>query len=426
MLEDYGFEKIYPNDDGPTVVVGMSGGVDSSVSAYILRWQGYRVIGLFMKNWEERGEYCPAEADFSDVKRVCETIGIPYYSINFSNEYMDNVFKQFLDGLERGFTPNPDILCNREIKFGPFLQYADKIGAEFIATGHYCRGGTAAWSAGTESTRLVCGTRPSEKVDHLAVAQTVLDFASVLSVPADHAAAPKLLKGLDPNKDQSYFLCALTPKQLSRVIFPIGHLRKETVRQIAGKVGLVTASKKDSTGICFIGERRFRDFLKTYFGNRGGDIRTLDGTFVGKHIGLMYYTIGQRKGLGIGGKKSSRKENSTEQQQPGPASRWFVVRKDLKTNTLYVNNGECEELYSKTLAASRFNWIENPPSQETQTRCTAKTRYHQPDQPCTVQITDDGGVKVTFDAAQRAITPGQWVVLYDGDICLGGGQIEGD
>lgn len=381
MLEKYGIRKL-KKDSGPppTVVVGMSGGVDSSVAAYILKWQGYNVIGLFMKNWEETGAdgFCPSEVDFADVKRVAEVIGIPYYSVNFSKQYMDNVFKIFLDGLSKGVTPNPDILCNREVKFGPFLQRAFEIGADFVATGHYAR---------------------------------VNDG--------------KLLKGVDENKDQSYFLCGLSKKQISKVMFPIGGLLKSQVREIAKEANLVTANKKDSTGICFIGERKFKEFMKGYLGNQAGEIKTLDGKTVGRHEGLMYYTLGQRKGLGVGGTS----ENT---------DRWFVVRKDLGNNTLYVNNGECPEMYTREVITRGFNWIGEKPVRDNGSLprnpvhscvsnwfdCNAKVRYRQADQKCMAALLDDGGVKAVFEKPQRAVTSGQWMVLYDGDICLGGGEIQ--
>lgn len=364
MLEKYGLNKLAFEGAPPTVVVGMSGGVDSSVAAYILKWQGYNVIGLFMKNWEESDPngICSSEKDFADVKRVAETIGIPYYSVNFSRQYMESVFKVFLKGLENGITPNPDILCNREIKFGPFLKKAFEIGGDFVATGHYSR-----------------------------------------------TSEGKLLKGLDVTKDQSYFLCGLAHEQISKVIFPVGGLLKTQVREIAKAAGLVVAEKKDSTGICFIGERKFREFLKGYLGNQAGIIKTMDGKVVGRHVGLMYYTLGQRKGLGIGG------TNETTE-------RWFVVRKDLSNNILYVSNGECPEMYAKEVVARDFNWIGNKPVLNSFT-CMAKTRYRQPDQKCIVFLQDCGSVKVIFDKPQRAVTPGQWLVLYSGDICLGGGII---
>ena len=366
MFEKYGITKPTFVGSPPMVVVGMSGGVDSSVAAAILKWQGYNVVGLFMKNWEEAGSdgVCTSETDFADVKRVSEVLGIPYYTVNFSKQYMDNVFKLFLEGLAKGVTPNPDVLCNREIKFGPFLDYALKIGADFIATGHYCR------------------------------------------VTAEHV----LQKGVDEDKDQSYFLCGLSQDQLRRAMFPVGDLKKSQVREIAKSLGLGTAEKKDSTGICFIGERNFRDFMKGYLGNKAGDIKTLAGLVVGKHEGLMYYTLGQRKGLGIGGMKDA--DNA----------RWFVVRKDLGSNVLYVNNGECPEMFTKELIAEDFNWISRKPDVN-EFSCTAKTRYRQPDQKCSVQILEKGRIKVIFDKPQRAVTPGQWVVLYDGENCLGGGEI---
>ena len=338
-----------------TVVVGLSGGVDSSVAAALLKEQGYNVIGLFMKNWEE-DEHCTAEEDFIDVKRIAEVLDIPYYTVNFAKEYMEDVFKVFLDGLKRGITPNPDILCNREIKFGPFLQFAEKLGADYIATGHYCR---------VENGRL--------------------------------------LKGKDDNKDQSYFLAGVTAKQLEKVLFPVGDLEKPEVRKIATKYNFTTATKKDSTGICFIGERKFRDFMRGYLGNKNGDIKTLEGSVVGKHEGLMYYTLGQRKGLGIGGVR-------------GGDDRWFVVKKDLENNILYVNNGECQEMFTKVVRLEKFNWIGEPKYG----KMMAKVRYRQEDQSC--EVFEDG--RIVFDKPQRAVTPGQWVVLYDGDVCLGGGEIE--
>ena len=378
-----------------TVVVGMSGGVDSSVSAYLLKQQGFNVVGLFMKNWEETNDCgcCTAEADFNDVKRVCEKIGIPYYSVNFSQQYLDRVFAHFLDGLKRGITPNPDVLCNREIKFGPFLDFADKIGADFIATGHYAR---------------------NEVTKHMAEPSR--------SAAPRHIVDAYLLKGTDPTKDQSYFLCGLSQRQLGRVIFPVGDMHKTEVRRIARELGLSTAEKKDSTGICFIGERRFNEFVKTYLGEKSGEIRTLDGEVVGTHRGLMYYTIGQRKGMGLGANRGSGGGT------PPDTRRWFVIKKDIATNTLYVNNGDCPELYSRTLIADNFNFICPPTTQKFS--CTAKTRYRQPDQDCVVEILGELrlpnpllGVRVTFAEPQRAVTPGQWVVLYDGDVCLGGGEI---
>ena len=365
-----------PKSNKPTVVVGMSGGVDSSVSAYLLKEQGYNVIGLFMKNWEETDEcgFCTAESDFNDVKRVCEVLQIPYYSVNFSREYMDKVFAYFIDGLKRGITPNPDILCNREIKFGFFLDFADKLGAEYIATGHYAR---------------------REAPQHIERRKRE-DTANV-----------RLLRATDTKKDQTYFLCGLNQKQLSRVIFPIGGIEKPRVREIARELGLVNHDKPDSTGICFIGERNFRNFLRDHIGDLDGDIKTLDGVVVGRHKGLHNYTIGQRKGMGIG---------ATNEK----TDKWFVVRKDVATNTLYVNNGDCDELYTTELCTRNFNWIAGEPP-KILTGLTAKTRYRQPDQDCRIEIV--GGVRVIFDTPQRAVTAGQWVAIYDGAVCLGGGEI---
>ena len=354
-----------------TVVCGMSGGVDSSVAAYLLKEQGYNVIGLFMVNWEENDENgcCTAESDYEDVKRVCNTIGIPYYTVNFAKEYWDRVFEYFLDEYKNGRTPNPDVLCNREIKFGPFLEFAKKIGADYIATGHYCK---------------------VEEKDGLFY----------------------LKKSKDQNKDQTYFLNQLSQNQLSSVLFPLADIEKPKVREIAEKLDLVNAKKKDSTGVCFIGERNFKNFLKTYLPNQPGDIKTKEGLLVGRHDGLMYYTLGQRRGLNIGGRKD------------GTGERWFVVEKDLKNNILYVSQGEGEELFSKSLIAKNFNWIPCVPKQKSFT-CFAKFRYRQPDQRVDVNILENGDVEILFHERQRAITPGQFAVLYDEDEnCLGGGVID--
>jgi len=350
------------------VVVGMSGGVDSSVTAYLLKQQGYEVIGLFMKNWEEKDDdgVCTAETDFRDVQRVCEQIGIPYYGVNFAKEYKERVFNEFLSGLKNGWTPNPDVLCNREIKFGPFLKKAEALGADFVATGHY---------------------------------------ADIIHRGGRHI----LCKADDNTKDQSYFLCALSQGQLEKVMFPLAHIKKTEVRKIAGELGLVNAKKKDSTGICFIGERKIKQFLSTYLYNQKGEIRALNGQVVGQHDGLMYYTIGQRKGLAIGGK-----DGKTD------TARWFVVRKDLQNNILYVNNGDCPELYSKQLNIVNFNPIKDFNGQ---IKCTAKVRYRQTDQQCVAKRLPNGDVHVIFDKPQRAVTLGQWCVLYDGIEVLGGGII---
>jgi tRNA-specific 2-thiouridylase len=353
-----------------TVVIGMSGGVDSSVAALLLKQKGHNLIGLFMKNWEENDPdgNCTSAQDYEDVKRVCNKLNIPYYTVNFSKEYMDRVFENFLEEYKKGRTPNPDVLCNREIKFGPFLDYAKKIGADYIATGHYAR----------------------------------------VKVENDQAY---LLKGVDDNKDQTYFLNQLNQKQLKSTLFPVGHLTKPELRQIAEENDLVTAKKKDSTGICFIGERNFRDFLKDYLPAKSGPIKDLSGKVVGEHQGLMYYTLGQRRGLNLGGQKG------------GSGERWFVIEKDLKNNILYVNQGDHEKLYSNGLISNEFRWITNEPENK-EFECTAKFRHRQPDQKVKVTILDNKKIKITFNKKQRAITPGQWAVLYNEDICLGGGIID--
>ena len=353
------------------IVVGVSGGVDSSVAAYLLKEQGHDVIGLFMVNWEE-GEACTAEQDYEDVKRVCTAIGIPYYSVNFAKEYYERVFKYFLEEYQKGRTPNPDVLCNREIKFGPFLEFAKKMGADYIATGHYCK------KIEKDGLHYLC-------------------------------------KAKDLNKDQSYFLNQLSQEQLSQVVFPLEDIDKPKVREIAEKLGLVTAQKKDSTGICFIGERNFKKFLKEYLPAKPGKIMTLDGRHVGNHEGLMYYTLGQRRGLGIGGRSDSNGE------------RWFVLSKDLANNILYVSQGEGEELFSSGMISEKFNWIPSKPTEQ-EFDCFAKFRYRQPDQKVHVKIVDDH-VEVSFYEKQRAVTPGQYVVLYKDDeqgnsLCLGGAVIK--
>lgn len=352
-----------------TVVVGMSGGVDSSVAALLLKQQGYNVIGLFMQNWEEEDESgsCTSEEDFVDVRRVASLISIPYYSVNFAKEYLDRVFSYFLDEYKKGRTPNPDVLCNREIKFGPFLEYAEKLGADYIATGHYC---------------------------------DILHDGDV----------HYLLKAVDTNKDQTYFLNQLSQNQLSKVLFPLGKLDKSEVRKIAEEYSLSTAKKKDSTGICFIGERNFRKFLMNYIPAKQGDIKTYEGKVLGKHLGLMYYTIGQRKGLDIGGQKGEGD------------GRWFVVEKDIKNNVLYVAHGDEEKLYSQALKMNSCNWMPGKP-EGNKFYCTAKFRYRQPEQDVCVNIGQDG-ITVDFAEKQRAITEGQYAVFYSGNKCIGGGVIE--
>lgn len=351
------------------IVVGVSGGVDSSVAAYLLKKQGHDVIGLFMVNWEEQDGQCTAEDDFEDVKRVCTKIGIPYFSVNYAKEYYERVFTYFLEEYKAGRTPNPDVLCNREVKFGPFLEQAYKLGADKIATGHYAK-------------------------------------------KIEKDGKYYLAKADDLNKDQSYFLNQLNQKQLESVIFPLESIDKPQVREIARELELSTADKKDSTGICFIGERNFKKFLQSFLPAQKGKILDLEGNEVGQHDGLMYYTLGQRRGLNIGGRKG------------GNGQRWFVVKKDLENNILYVTQGEEDILFSDGLYASGMNWIPQIPA-EKEFECYAKFRYRQPDQKVKVTILNDKEIKVDFDERQRAITPGQFVVLYDENgLCLGGGTID--
>ncbi|WP_042345706.1 tRNA 2-thiouridine(34) synthase MnmA [Bacillus massiliigorillae] len=349
------------------VVVGMSGGVDSSVAALLLKQQGYDVIGIFMKNWDDTDEngFCTATEDYEDVMKVCEQIGIPYYAVNFEKQYWDKVFTYFLDEYRAGRTPNPDVMCNKEIKFKAFLEHAISLGADYLATGHYAR----------------------------------VEYCD---------GEYKMLRGVDDNKDQTYFLNQLTQAQLEKVMFPLGHLPKPEVRRIAAEAGLATAKKKDSTGICFIGERNFKEFLSNYLPAQPGNMETMDGEVKGKHDGLMYHTIGQRHGLGIG----------------GSGDPWFAVGKDLKRNVLYVAQGfENEVLYSTSLQAVNVSWVSNQPK-SVEFKCTAKFRYRQTDNGVTVKILADDRVEVIFDEPTRAITPGQAVVFYDGDECLGGGTID--
>lgn len=355
------------------VVVGMSGGVDSSVTALLLKQAGYDVIGIFMKNWDDTDEngVCTATEDYKDVAAVAEQIGIPYYSVNFEKEYWDRVFEYFLREYRLGRTPNPDVMCNKEVKFQAFLDYAMNLGADYVAMGHYAR------------------------------------------VEKDDDGVVHLLRGVDTNKDQTYFLSQLNQNQLEKAMFPIGHLEKPEVRKIAEEAGLATAKKKDSTGVCFIGERNFNEFLSHYLPAKPGKMVTLDGEVKGDHAGLMYYTIGQRQGLGIGGGGKSNEP-------------WFVIGKDLKSNTLYVGQGfHHENLYSDALTATdiQFNTDEDRPLEFD---CTAKFRYRQQDTAVHVSLDPEDPTKatVTFAEPVRAITPGQAVVFYDGDRCLGGGIID--
>ena len=351
------------------IIVGMSGGVDSSVAAMLLLEQGHEVEGLFMKNWEDDDDeqYCAAAVDLADAQSVCDTLGIRLHSVNFATEYWDRVFAHFLDEYRAGRTPNPDILCNKEIKFRAFLDYARHLGADRIATGHYAR------------------------VEH-------------------HDGHHRLLRGRDADKDQSYFLYTLNQAQLQHALFPLGDYLKADIRQLAAAQQLSTHDKKDSTGICFIGERRFDTFLQRYLPANPGDIETTEGDTIGRHNGLMYYTLGQRKGIGIGGLK-----------QAGDAP-WYVVGKDLERNVLIVGQGQHHpRLYHRQLHCHQLHWVSGTMSATR--RCTAKIRYRQPDQVCTIEALGDDMLRVHFEQPQRAITPGQSIVFYDDAICLGGGII---
>ena len=353
------------------IIVGISGGVDSSVAAYLLKQQGYTVQGLFMKNWEEDDtqDYCSATEDLKDAQAVCDKLEIPLHTANFSSEYWNNVFEDFLAEYKAGRTPNPDILCNREIKFKVFLEHAERLGADAIATGHYVRSAQAhdQW---------------------------------------------QLVRGIDTNKDQSYFLYTLGQQQLARSLFPVGELQKPQVREIAEQQGFVTHDKKDSTGICFIGERPFREFLSQFIPAQQGDIVTSAGDIVGQHQGVMYYTLGQRKGLQIGGLKQ------------GSGEAWFVVGKDVKQNQLIVGQGHDHPmLFSQHVTANQLSWVAGD-APRLPYRCTAKTRYRQQDQACTVTEISDQGYQIHFDQPQRAVTPGQSIVFYENDVCLGGGIID--
>lgn len=354
------------------VVVGMSGGVDSSVTALLLKEQGYDVVGIFMKNWDDTDEngFCTATEDYQDVALVAEAIGIPYYSVNFEKEYWDKVFTYFLEEYKKGRTPNPDIMCNKEIKFRAFLDYALDLGADYVATGHYAR------------------------------------------TYRDEEGTVHLLRGMDDNKDQTYFLSQLSQDQLAKTLFPLGDMDKSEVRKIAEENKLATAHKKDSTGICFIGERDFKDFLMHYLPARPGEMQTLSGKVMGKHDGLMYYTIGQRRGLGIGG--------TADSNEP-----WFVIGKDLARNVLLVGQGyDHEHLYATHLEASEFSFTADKRYPQSFS-CTAKFRYRQKDTQVTVHLSDDQqSARIDFAEPARAITPGQAIVLYDGDECLGGGTID--
>lgn len=355
------------------VVVGMSGGVDSSVTALLLKEQGYDVVGIFMKNWDDTDEngVCTATEDYRDVEKVANQIGIPYYSVNFEKEYWDRVFEYFLAEYRAGRTPNPDVMCNKEIKFKAFLEYAMDLGADYVATGHYAR------------------------------------------VIRDEHGVSHMLRGVDHNKDQTYFLSQLSQEQLAKTMFPLGHLEKPEVRRLAEEAGLATAKKKDSTGICFIGEKNFKEFLSQYLPAKPGKMVTVDGEVKGDHAGLMYYTIGQRQGLGIGGGGASNEP-------------WFVIGKRLEKNELIVGQGFHHEwLYATHLTASDIHFTVNDWQAKT-FECTAKFRYRQKDTAVKVVLDENDSTKATvyFSEPVRAITPGQAVVFYDGEECLGGGLID--
>lgn len=353
----------------PLVIATLSGGVDSSVAAACLLEQGYRVEGLFMSNWEEDEDgYCTSAADYQDALRVSRHLGIPLHKVSFAAEYRERVFAHFLAEYSRGRTPNPDVLCNREIKFGVCFEHARRLGADLVATGHYAR--------------------------------------------VDRQQGVRLLKGVDPGKDQSYFLHAVSAAALGQTLFPVGHLRKDEVRRKAQTLGLPVHDKKDSTGICFIGERPFAEFLAGYLPGQPGRIESTEGQDLGDHRGLMFYTLGQRQGLRIGG------------QRDGTADPWYVVAKDLVRNVLVVTQGrDHPALLSRALLAVELAWVAGTPP-GTRFRSTAKTRYRQPDQDCEVIVREDGACLVSFDSSQRAVTPGQYLVLYQGEVCLGGGVIE--
>ncbi len=352
-----------------TIVIGMSGGVDSSVAAHLLVQAGHTVVGVFMQNWEDEEGDCTARQDYKDASAVCTQLGIELHAVNFAAEYWDRVFSHFLSEYQAGRTPNPDILCNREIKFKAFLDYARELGADTIATGHYTRHG---------------------QID----------------------GEPALLRGVDNNKDQSYFLHALTPQQLAPSIFPLGGMEKTRVREIAREANLHVAAKKDSTGICFIGERHFNEFLSTYLPAQSGEIVGPHGEVVGKHSGLMYYTLGQRRGLGVGGSQSHSEDA------------WFVSHKSLANNQLHVVQGhDNPALFRQEFQVDKINWCRVKPAENT-FRCTSKIRYRQSDQACTLHLSEDKRrARVVFDVTTRAVTPGQSAVFYQGDECLGGGVI---
>jgi len=390
------------------VVVGLSGGVDSAVSAYLLKKAGHEVVGIFMKNWEDDddGEYCSTNIDFVDAAAVADVIGIEIEHVNFAADYKDRVFAEFLREYQAGRTPNPDILCNAEIKFKAFLDHAMRLGAEKIATGHYAR------------VRGVTAETGAPTAPHEVTRATSQNGAGLRY---------ELLKGLDPSKDQSYFLHRLNQAQLSNTLFPVGELHKSEVRRIADEIGLPNARKKDSTGICFIGERPFREFLNRYIAKAPGPIKSDHGRVIGEHVGLSFYTLGQRQGLGIGGVKARGARLKALQAQglrgAGEHEPWFVARKDLEHNTLWVVQGHDHPwLLSHHLHAQDCSWVSG--HAPLLGALAAKTRYRQADAACTVTQADPHTCALSFTQAQWAVTPGQSAVLYDGEVCLGGGVID--
>ena len=354
------------------VIIGLSGGVDSAVAALLLKQGGADVHALHMTNWEDDDGYCTAAADLQDARQVCDDLQIPLHHVNFARQYRDRVFDYFLDEYRAGRTPNPDVLCNREIKFGVFREHAKRLSGDLLATGHYAR-------------------------------------------VFDNDGRTELHKAKDGNKDQSYFLHAVSEDALAETVFPLGELVKSEVRDLARYHGLRNYDKKDSTGICFIGERPFREFLSTFLPANPGPIRTIDGETIGEHHGLMYYTLGQRQGLGVGGRQNSSDEP------------WYVAAKDLQENVLFVVQGEDSMLYSDELETGNASWIGNTPAELENNgvlTCQAKIRYRQADQACTVSVSPDNRLTVSFDQPQRAVAPGQYAVFYDGDRCLGGAVID--
>jgi tRNA-uridine 2-sulfurtransferase len=393
------------------VVVGLSGGVDSAVSAHLLKRQGHEVVGIFMKNWEDDddSEYCSSNVDFVDAAAVADVLGIEIEHVNFAADYKDRVFAEFLREYQAGRTPNPDVLCNAEIKFKAFLDHAMRLGAEKIATGHYARVRECPHVAALlppEGARAGLG-RPGAGP----------------GAPAASLSSFQLLKGLDPLKDQSYFLHRLSQAQLAKTLFPVGELPKTEVRRIAAEIKLPNAKKKDSTGICFIGERPFREFLNRYLAHQPGPILDDRGRCIGEHVGLSFYTLGQRKGIGIGGMKEKGAARGGSEHAP-----WFVARKDMARNTLHVVQGHDHPwLLSHRLTAQDLSWVAGSPPAPG--RYAAKTRYRQADAACLLApAAGDGGADapqagLVFDQAQWAVTPGQSAVVYDGEVCLGGGVI---